>query len=152
MPLAQRRLMASWAIAGWFKGDDPSLHLPAEITPEVLSPVLDCSVQERHGYTGKYPAKGHIRKGQESWDSSTCVNTWREGGKKMPRLFPVVPSDRTRGCGHKRKADSSFWVSGNCFFIGKMTNYWHRLPREVLESPSLKILSSQLDTVLASWL
>lgn len=49
--------------ASWFKGGDPSLHLPDEVTPEVLCPVLDCSVQERHGYTGKTPVKGHIRKG-----------------------------------------------------------------------------------------
>lgn len=63
------------SIASWFKGGDPSLHLPGEATPEVLCPVLECSVPERHGYTGKTPAKGHSRKCQGTWDSSAYVNT-----------------------------------------------------------------------------
>ncbi|NXL15640.1 TNPO1 protein, partial [Setophaga kirtlandii] len=48
------------SIASWFKGGDPYLILPGENTPEVLCPVLDCSVQETHEYTGKTPTKGCI--------------------------------------------------------------------------------------------
>jgi len=32
------------------------------------------------------------------------------------------------------------------------TKRWHRLPREVVESPSLEILKSCLDMVLGNWL
>ena len=34
----------------------------------------------------------------------------------------------------------------------RVTEPWHRLPREVVESPSLAILKSRLDTVLGNWL
>lgn len=61
------------SIASQFKGGDPYLILPGENTPEVLCPVLDCSVQETHEYTGKTPAKSCISKGQKSWDTITNI-------------------------------------------------------------------------------
>ena len=33
-----------------------------------------------------------------------------------------------------------------------MNKHWHRLSREVVESPSLEIFKSHLDMVLGSWL
>jgi len=64
----------------------------------------------------------------------------------------VVPSDRTRGDGQKLK---DRWFSLNirkhCFTL-RVTEHRHRLPREVVESPSLDIFKSCLDTVLGNWL
>lgn len=37
-------------------------------------------------------------------------------------------------------------------FIVQVTTYWYRLPREVVESPSLKISKSCLDTILCHML
>ncbi len=34
----------------------------------------------------------------------------------------------------------------------RVTEYWHRLPREVVESPSLEIFKSHLDMVLGNQL
>ncbi|KFQ06178.1 hypothetical protein N329_09713, partial [Haliaeetus albicilla] len=36
------------------------------------------------------------------------------------------------------------------FFTVRMTEPWHRLPREVVESPSLEIFKSHLVTALGS--
>ena len=38
------------------------------------------------------------------------------------------------------------------FFAVRVTEHWHRLPREAIESPCLNVLKSHLDMVLGSWL
>jgi len=61
------------------------------------------------------------------------------------RLFSVVPSDRTRGNGHKLK-QRKFRLNM------RVTEPWNRLPREVVESPSLEIFKTHLHKVLCSLL
>ena len=60
----------------------------------------------------------------------------------------MVPSNRTRGNGHRK-----FCLDmRKNFFTLRVTEPWNRLPREVVESPSLEIFQTHLDKVLCSLL
>jgi len=64
----------------------------------------------------------------------------------------VVPSDRTRGNGHKLKPRKLQLKTRKNFFTLRVTEPWPRLPREVVESPSLEIFKIWLAVVLCSLL
>jgi len=84
------------------------------------------------------------------------INTYQylKGGyqENGARLFSVVPSDRTRGNGHKLKHRKFQLTMGKNFFPLRVMEPWNRLPREVVESPSLETLKTSLDAVLCSLL
>ncbi|GAB0182674.1 hypothetical protein GRJ2_000732700 [Grus japonensis] len=68
------------------------------------------------------------------------------------RLFSAVPSDGTRGNRHKLKHRKSHLNMRKNFFTVRVTEHWHRLPREVVESPSLELFKTHLDVMLCNLL
>ena len=60
----------------------------------------------------------------------------------------MVPSDRTRGNGHKLKHGNLHLNTRKNFFTLKVNS----LPREVVESPSLEIFKTCLEVVLCNLL
>jgi len=68
------------------------------------------------------------------------------------RLFPVVPSDRTWGNGHKLKQSKFHLNMMKNFWTLRVTEHWNRMPREAVDSPSLEIFKTCLDKVLCNLL
>jgi len=64
----------------------------------------------------------------------------------------VVPSNRTKGSGHRRKHRKFRLNMRKNFFTLRVMVHWNRLPRGAVSSSSLEILKTRLDKVVCNQL
>jgi len=65
-------------------------------------------------------------------------------------LFTKACRDRARGNGCRLKEGRCTLDTRKQFFTLRVVRHWHRLPREVVDAPSLKVFKARLDGVLSN--
>jgi len=128
-----------------FKKDEKLLERVQRRAARLMRGLEHLSYKERLRELGLFSLeKRRLREDLRNADKYLKGGGQEDGAK----LSSVVPSDRTRGNGRKLKHRK---MKKN-FFPLRVTEPWPRLPREVVESPFLKIFKPRLDKVLCSLL
>jgi len=132
-----------------FKKDEELLKRVQQKVTRMMRGLEHLSYEERLRELGMFSLEKRRLRGDLINAYTYLKDGCQEDGA---RLFPVVPSNRTRGNRQKVKHKRIHLNMRKNFFTLKVTEHWNRLPREVVESPSLEIFKLHLDVVLCSLL
>ena len=77
------------------------------------------------------------------------VCKYKDTKRTEPGSFQWCPMTGPEAVGTNWNTGGSLWTSRN-FLTVSVIEHWHRLPKEVVESPTLEILKKNLDIVLGN--